>query len=286
LEVVGTNYFRAPFRRQLKEFATLLPYPKIRFSSETEDFPECPPELLENLEHQIEQAAQTREIGCVLVEPIQGRGGEIIPPIGFLQMLRSVCNRLGLVLILDEIYTGLNRTGALFACEHFGVIPDIICLGKGLTSGFPLSACVGKAEIMDAWPESTGEALHTSTFLGNPLGCAMALASLEQHANPETATEVRRTGTKVKRAFQQIQSQHVVEVRGIGLLIGVELTLDGLQTNQLVKRALRDGMIWLQSGPAGNVLVFAPPFAMAEEEIAFTATRLQEYLTSLFGSIS
>ncbi|MEJ6831129.1 MAG: aspartate aminotransferase family protein, partial [Akkermansiaceae bacterium] len=102
------------------------------------------------------------DIGAVLVEPIQGRGGKIIPSADFLPRLRDWCDQNGALLIFDEIYTGFYRTGKTFACEWDGVIPDLICLGKALSSGFPISACVGKAKVMDAWPESTGEALHTS----------------------------------------------------------------------------------------------------------------------------
>src|SRR5690606_28100085 len=142
------------------------------------DFPEGD---LEPLRSALEEAFARQPVGAVLVEPVQGRGGERVPPRAFLSLLRECCDRHGALLILDEIYTGLNRTGRLFACEHSGVVPDLICLGKALTGGFPLSACVGKAAVMDAWPESQGEALHTSTFLGHPVGCAMALASLEEH---------------------------------------------------------------------------------------------------------
>jgi len=269
LEVAGMPYFREPFRAQLAAFATLLPFPK------------GPSANLETLEAEIHNALATREIGAVLVEPIQGRGGEIIPPPGFMPLLRALCDALNILLIADEIYTGFNRTGALFACEHSGVVPDVICLGKGLTSGFPLSACVGRSAVMDAWPESTGEALHTSTFLGNPLGCAMALASLEQHAQPELAAHVHERGERVKAALRAMHAPHVVEVRGMGLLIGMELDLDGAAVNDLVKQALRDGLILLQSGPAGNVLAFTPPFAICDEEIAFTAKRIGEYLADL-----
>ena len=101
-----------------------------------------------------------------------------MPPRDFLRLLRRICDEEKILLVADEIYTGLNRTGRLFGCDHSEVVPDLICLGKALTSGFPLSACVGRATVMDAWPESAGEALHTSTFLGNPLGCAMAIAAL------------------------------------------------------------------------------------------------------------
>jgi 4-aminobutyrate aminotransferase-like enzyme len=273
LEVVGMPYFRDPFRAQLAQFGAVLPFP----SGE---------ESLNALEGAIEAALKEKEIGAILVEPIQGRGGERIPPAGFLGTLRAVCDRHGLVLIFDEIYTGLNRTGALFACDHVGVLPDLICLGKALTSGFPLSACVGKAEIMDTWPLSGGEALHTSTFLGNPLGCAMALASLGLHEQPETAAGVKERGERLRQALEGIQSPHVVEVRGVGLLFGMELNLDGGVVNSLVKRGLRDGLILLQSGPAGNVLAFTPPFAISDEEIRFTAERIQDYLGVLAGSVS
>ena len=266
LEVGGMPYFREPFRPQLKQFATLLPFPKDSSHH------------LANLADEIERTIATHEIGAILVEPIQGRGGEIVPPLDFLRMLRTICDTHKILLILDEIYTGFNRTGALFACEHSGVVPDVICLGKGLTSGFPLSACVGRSDIMDAWPESNGEALHTSTFLGNPLGCAMALASLEQHAKPELATHVRERGVRLKAALRELRSPHIVDIRGMGLLVGMELDLDGAALNGLVKRALRDGLILLQSGPAGNVLSFTPPFAISDEEIALTVQRLGEYL--------
>jgi 4-aminobutyrate aminotransferase-like enzyme len=295
LEVAGNPYFRQPFRSQLKEFAAILPFPGCvhcpygvteGFRLEGADFPNCSSACLQKLEEEIEKTLKMREIGAILVEPVQGRGGEIIPPLDFLRMLRAVCDTHKILLVLDEIYTGFNRTGALFACEHFGVVPDLICLGKGLTSGFPLSACVGRSDIMDAWPESTGESLHTSTFLGNPVGCAMALTSLAEHEKPELAALVRERGRVLKRALREVRSPHIVEVRGIGLLVGLELDLDGAAVSELVKRALRDGLILLQSGPAGNVLAFTPPFAISDEEIAFVTGRLQEYLMSLAGSIS
>jgi len=290
LEVAGMPYFREPFRPQLAEFATLLPFPACihcpngvteRYRLEGRDFPNCSSYCLEKLETEIEQTLATREIGAILVEPIQGRGGEIVPPLDFLRLLRTICDTHKILLVVDEIYTGFNRTGALFACEHSKVVPDVICLGKGLTSGFPLSACVGRSDIMDAWPESQGEALHTSTFLGNPLGCAMALASLEQHANPALAAHVRERGTRLKAALRAIRSPHIVDIRGVGLLVGMELNLDGGAVNNVVKRALRDGLILLQSGPLGNVLSFTPPFAIADEEIAVTAERLDVYLATV-----
>ena len=292
LETAGMPYFRDPFRAQLKEFAAILPFPacvrcpfgvKEGYRLHGGDFPNCSTGCLEKLEQEIEKTIELREIGAILVEPIQGRGGELVPPLDFPRLLRAICDEHKIPLIFDEIYTGLNRTGSLFACDHFGVRPDLICLGKGLTSGFPLSACVGRADIMDAWPESPGESLHTSTFLGNPLGCAMALASLREHEKPGVATQVRRMGARLKRGLREIASPLVVDVRGVGLLLGMELALDGAAVNGIVKRALRDGLILLQSGPEGNVLALTPPFGLEDEEAGFLLERLGKYVSEAGG---
>ncbi len=296
----GIPFFREPFRAQLAEFATILPYPQcfrcpygVRedYRIEGDPFPNCSSACLEKLHDEILKNIGQKEIGCILVEPMQGRGGEVVPPLDFLRMLRGICDAEKILLIADEIYTGLNRTGALFACDHSGVVPDIICLGKALTSGFPLSACVGKSHVMDAWPATTGEALHTSTFLGNPLGCRMALTSLELHMRPGLAEHVRERGGKFKAALKNLRSPNLGDVRGVGLMLGMELTgKNGVPDAQLaanfVKRGLQDGLILLAGSPQGNVLGFAPPFDIGDDEISFVAGRLQEYFTSLPGSIS
>ena len=160
----GFDKFRAPFASQLADLTTLLP------------FPDSDGDLSATRARLAQLDAS--EIGVLMVEPIQGRGGIVIPPAGFLSLLRDWCDAHGVILVFDEILTGFYRTGALFACDHEGVVPDLICLGKALSGGFPISACVGKASVMDAWPVSAGEALHTSTFLGHPVGCAMALEAL------------------------------------------------------------------------------------------------------------
>lgn len=279
LSTVGIPFFRDPFSAQLKNFCRLVPYP---FG---------PAGDLQQLRQQIEMIINQADIGCILVEPIQGRGGCVVPPPDFLPMLRWVCDEFGVLLVVDEIYTGLNRTGVLFACEDSRVVPDLLCLGKGLTGGFPLSACVGSAEIMDAWPPSAGEALHTSTFLGNPMGCAMALASLAEHAKPETTSQAQVHGRRLKSALEKIKSPHIWHVRGRGLMLGIELIkADGTPFTELavaiVTQALRDGILLLADSPASNVLSITPPFSINDEEIAFVAAKLQEYLTLLPGSIS
>ena len=295
LETCGWPYFREPFGRQLADFATLLPYPHC-FRCPFEhadaarlggDVPACSSDCLAKLEEQLRAALAGGGIGCVLVEPAQGRGGEIFPPREFLPLLRRLSDEFGAVLVFDEIYTGFNRTGRLFACEESGVVPDLICLGKALTGGFPLSACVGRAAVMDAWPVSTGEALHTSTFLGHPVGCAMALASIAEHAKPEIAIAVSEAGARFKSVLQAIDSPLIGDVRGRGLMLGIELVHgahdprpNAAATIRVVKESLRRGLLLLGGGPDGNVLSFSPPFAISEAEMAWVAAQLGEMLAA------
>lgn len=300
LETGGIDFFRQPFLGQLGRFGAQVPYPSCYrccfdrsegFRLEGDPFPNCSSTCLEKIAEQIESLIRQRDIGAIIVEPIQGRGGEIVPPRDFLPLLRNICDEHKILLILDEIYTGFNRTGRLFACEHFEVAPDLICLGKGLTGGFPLSACVGRSDIMDAWPLSRGEALHTSTTLGNPLGCAMALVSIEEHLRPETQEMAKACGRKLRQALKGLQSSAIGDVRGVGTMLGVELIKPdgspfGALSGAIMRRGLQDGLILLGGGPAGNVLSFSPPFSLDDTEIAFVCERLQEYLTFLPGSIS
>jgi len=300
LDVGGIPYFREPFRSQLGKFGVTLPFPHCYrcpfscqegFRLEGAAFPNCSSACLEKLREQIETAIRQREIGAILVEPVQGRGGEIVPPRDFLTLLRRICDEHKILLILDEIYTGFHRTGRFFACEHFGVVPDLICLGKGLTGGFPLAACVGRSDVMDAWPESRGEALHTSTMLGNPLGCAMAIASIREHRKNSTAALAKQAGRLLREGLSSLRSPQIGNVRGLGIMMGVELVRpDGSPWPELagaaMLRGLQDGLILLGGGPEGNVLSFSPPFTISAEEMDFVTGKLQEYLTSLPGSIS
>ena len=207
-------------------------------------------------------------IGAVLVEPIQGRGGERIPPPGFLSALRALCDAEGWLLIADEVYTGFGRTGRWFACEHEGVVPDLLCVGKGLASGMPLSACIGRSEVMDAWPASGGEALHTWTFLGHPPGCAAALASLAVIEEEKLVERAAETGA---RALAHLRARldaapGVAEVRGRGLLLGVECD-DPRRSLDACARALAGGVIVLPSGDRGEVVSITPPLSIEPEAL-------------------
>ncbi len=230
----------------------------------------------------VERAARkAREpVGAVLVEPIQGRGGVRIPPDGFLTELRALCNRRGWLLIADEIYTGFGRTGRWFACEHESVVPDLICLGKGLSSGMPISACLGRREVMSAWPISRGEALHTQTHLGHPVGCAAALASM---AVLDEEKLVERSADSGALALERLRvlltaAPGVVELRGKGLMIGVECA-----TPEIARRAcasaLARGVLLLASGGDGRVLSVTPPLTIEVETLELGLALLAEGLT-------
>jgi|TARA_B110000037_G_scaffold85564_1_gene101441 4-aminobutyrate aminotransferase-like enzyme len=260
----GIDWFREPFEGQMAKVTQRLSFPRTE-----EELDKFTDELwkLDGL-----------AIGAVLVEPIQGRGGIVVPPKGFLKILREWCDTVGAILIFDEIYTGFWRTGKMFACEWEGVVPDLICLGKALSGGFPISVCVGRAEVMDAWPPSEGEALHTSTFLGNPMGCAMAIEAIRRYREPRTESVVEAAATNLQEALAGLGTLNCVkEIRGRGLMMGVE-TDSGDRVLEAVKGLLRDGVIALPDGPIGDVVAMTPPLSISREEVEFAIRRLREHL--------
>ncbi|HEX5068183.1 MAG TPA: aminotransferase class III-fold pyridoxal phosphate-dependent enzyme [Myxococcota bacterium] len=218
-------------------------------------------------------------IGALLVEPVQGRGGDRIPPRGFLTALRRLCDSEGWLLIADEIYTGFGRTGRWFACEHEGVVPDLLCVAKGLASGMPISACVGRAQWMDAWPPSGGEAIHTQTFLGHPPACAAALASiavLEQEKLVPRAAELGARALAGLRA-RLAGRAGVADVRGLGLLLAIECDTPE-RASRACAGALARGVIALPSGDDGRVLSLSPPLSIAEPLLEDALARVADSL--------
>jgi 4-aminobutyrate aminotransferase-like enzyme len=274
--------FREPFLGQLSPHVTHVPFPdtyRPPFGLAQDTAPEDVGEaVLHHIRQTLEHPASGGEgIGAIIVEPIQGRGGEVVPPEGFLRGLRELCDDHELVLIFDEIYTGLGRTGSLFACEQFGVTPDIMCVGKALGGGFPISAAIGRAEVMQSWGLSSGEAIHTSTFLGNPLGCAMAKAAIETLVANDWPDKVRRRGDQLLERLWDLAARHpdiIGDVRGRGFMLGVDLIedRDTRAPNGPLAIALTDfcrkrGYLVLPSGVYGNVLALSPPFVITDAQI-------------------
>jgi 4-aminobutyrate aminotransferase-like enzyme len=269
LNATHRPFFRGPFESQLGRFGRFARFPKC-----DDDLPP--------LRARLNKLLAGQRCGAVVVEPIQARGGINVPPPDFLPMLRALCDQQGTLLILDEIYTGFGRTGKWFACEESGVTPDLICLGKALTGGFPLSACVGRADIIDAaWPPSTGEAIHTSTFQGNPVGCAMALAQIAEIRSkklPQRAAESGRFLLDTLRAEISRPGRRV-EVRGRGLMVGLQIKNDGGLVMRAIKEMLRRGFILLPEGARGNVISFTPPLTISRSNLSEAVCALKEVLS-------
>jgi 4-aminobutyrate aminotransferase-like enzyme len=274
LNITHRSFFRRPFLSQLREFGKFAPFPNWRND-------------LATTESLIWHFLKRGRIGAVIVEPVQARGGIVVPPPEFLPLLRRMCDDFGALLIVDEIYTGFGRTGKWFACEHRGVIPDMVCLGKALAGGFPLSACVGKSDLMDeAWPASEGEAIHTSTFLGHPVGCAMALAQIKEIQRLKLCEKSMELGRFLLAELDAIKSTKVKGLaRGLGLMAGLELTLAKgkpatAETFAVIKQMLKRGFILLPEGRDGNVISFTPPLTITKAELAKTVKALQQVLAA------
>jgi len=277
LNVTHRSYFRSRFVSQLKQFGQFVL------------FPTTPEELRRSL-REIRRLLRGSRIGAILVEPIQARGGIRIPAGGFLKSLREICDEFGAVLIYDEIFTGFGRTGFLFACEESVAPPDIVCLGKALTGGFPLSACVGRAEVMDAWPQTEGEAIHTSTYLGHPVGCAMALAQIEIIQSRELAQRSCQLGHFLLRTLKRIKAPPLqIEARGKGLMAGLELrTGSGAPAtavvSQVIKKMLHKGFILLPEGEHANVIALTPPLTITKRNLRRAVANLKRVILECASS--
>jgi 4-aminobutyrate aminotransferase/(S)-3-amino-2-methylpropionate transaminase len=236
--------FREPFAGQLGVNVTFAPYPSVGID--------------ESLSA-VRAALDTGAIGAILVEPILGRGGCVVPPASFLPALRALADEAGALLVLDEIWTGMGRSGTMLASEHAGVVADVICLGKGLGGGVPISACVGRASVMEAWGAHGGGAIHTGTHFGSPPACAAALA---------TIAAVR--GGLAERAAE-LGAQWMSElasprwtVTGRGMMLGVRLK-DSAEALAVARALLQRGYIVLTGGVRGDTLTLSPALTIEPE---------------------
>ena len=227
---------------------------------------------LGGLQRVFERLIPPTQVAAILVEPVQGEGGYIVPPRRFLQALREVCDQHGILLILDEVQTGFGRTGQMFAAQTFDVQPDIMAVAKGIANGFPLGATVASRELMSQW--SAGS--HGTTFGGNPIACAAALATLDVIREENLLENCRVMGERFLEGFQQLKQEYpmIGDVRGVGLMVAMELIEpggkkipDGKTVFDVLQSCLERGLLGYMAGIAGQVIRFIPPLNVSQEQV-------------------
>jgi [amino-group carrier protein]-gamma-(L-lysyl/L-ornithyl)-L-glutamate aminotransferase len=212
-------------------------------------------------------------IGTVIVEPIQGETGIIVPSHGTLQQIRKICDQNNLVLIFDEIQTGLGRTGRMWAGEHWSTTPDIMCLAKGIAGGLPMGLTLCKPEILDSM--KVGE--HSSTFAGNPLSCSAGIATIESIIEENLVENAEKVGNIFKNGLFQLKESHriVRDVRGLGLMLALELRFD---VKDVLFEGIKEGLLMLYSGR--NIIRLLPPLVLDEVKVAKTLSIMDKLLTN------
>ena len=214
-----------------------------------------------------------KDTAFVILEPIQGESGIRVPPEGFLQEVRKICDENDSLLIFDEIQSGLGRTGRMWASEHWKTVPDIMCLAKGIAGGVPMGVTLVRPDILSVMKK--GE--HSSTFGGNPLACAAGTATLHALTQDGLIDNAKNMGQKLFNGLEDLKSKHKIirEVRGKGLMIGVELKFE---VKDILMEGIKKGLLLLYSGR--NILRFLPPLVISEEDIVKTLQILDELLTN------
>jgi 4-aminobutyrate aminotransferase len=207
------------------------------------------------------------EVAAIVIEPLQGEGGYLVPPPGFLAGLRALCDEHGILLVFDEVQSGVGRTGKMFCAEHSGVKPDIMTLAKGLGSGLPIGAVVARAGLMKQWKKGA----HGNTFGGNPVSCAAANATVEL-VREQYAANAAKVGAHFMKRLHEMKADYpcIGDIRGLGLMIGVEMIeKDGAPAREMVDRLLhrayQNGLLLLSCGV--STLRFMPPLCVSEAEV-------------------
>ena len=277
LAVTSREQFRRPFQGQVFQGVAHAPCAYCYRCPLGLTYPDCGVACLKSVEELLDHPpAHVGPIAAVIVEPVQGREGEKAPPPEWLPRLKEACSRRGVLLILDEMITGFGRTGRRFAAGHWNVEPDLLCVGKSMAGGLPMSACIGRTEVMDAWRYDKGDAPHSSTFMGHPLGAAAALAAIDEMERLRLPERAALLGARALRRLQEMRARHPVvgDVRGLGLMLGVELVKDrrtkepaSEEAMAVTGRALEGGVIFLGGGPNGNVISLTPPLVITRRQL-------------------
>ncbi|SLL18008.1 aminotransferase [Mycobacteroides abscessus subsp. abscessus] len=293
---MGATSITASSSHYRKNYEGLLPsvyyaeYPYALRSglSEAEEVERC----LKSLEDIFSYLISPDQVAAIILEPIQGEGGYIVPPVEFIKEIRAICDKYGIMLIFDEVQTGFGRTGKMFAWEHYGIKPDVMAVAKGIANGFPLSAMIAKKEIMDQWEEGS----HGGTYGGNPVSCAAALAVIELLQGGL----IGNASIMGDYFIEKLETLHtefsrIVDIRGKGLMIGMEFfdekgEPDKKIANILQEKALDKGLLLLVCGVDKNVIRFIPPTivkkAEIDEAISIIRTSLEEVYSANLPRIS
>ncbi|PTX59112.1 4-aminobutyrate aminotransferase [Melghirimyces profundicolus] len=286
LGALSVSTSKSKYRRFLQPSGLVyqIPYadPRSRFPDENPEV-RCVEELEKDFERLFAHQVTPEEVACVILEPVLGEGGYVIPPKAWLKKVREICDRHGILLIFDEVQTGFGRTGDWFAAQSFGVTPDIMAIAKGIASGLPLSATVAPKELMNQWPMGS----HGTTFGGNPIACSAALATLEVIREENLLENARRMGAHAMERLKEIQRRHPIvgDVRGIGLMIGIEIIHpdtgkpDGEATLRILDLALEEGVLFYLCGNHGEVIRMIPPLTVTREQIDEGIRMLDRALT-------
>jgi 4-aminobutyrate aminotransferase len=241
-----------------------VPYPRMSESKMDAGYGKrCVEQIEETI---LKRTAPPDEVAAIFVEPIQGEGGYHVPPPDFLPALRDLCDRHGMLLVADEVQTGMGRTGKLFAVEHWNVEPDIICLAKGIASGMPLGAIIARDSVMN-WPSGS----HASTFGGNPVSCRAALATLELLEQGYIANAAQR-GEQLVQGLAKMRRNHpqIGDVRGLGLMVAMDIVKakerpDPASRDAMIQTAFHNGLLLLGCGD--SALRFCPPLCISADQV-------------------
>ncbi|MED3201059.1 4-aminobutyrate--2-oxoglutarate transaminase [Bacillus toyonensis] len=249
----------------------ILSYPYYYRAAEGVSSEEVDSQVIYQFEKFLEEVSPEK-VAAIVMEPVQGEGGFIVPSILFVKRIREICDQYGILMIMDEVQTGFGRTGKWFATEHFNIEPDIIALSKSIAGGLPLSAIVGRAEFMDV----PGRGQIGGTFAGSPLSCAAGLAVFEIMEEENLVERARQIGNRIMAHLHAMQLEYEVigDVRGIGAMVAMELVTDRITkepakelTVQLIDEFWKNGLISIGAGIFDNVLRFLPPLVISNEEI-------------------
>ncbi len=256
-----------------------VPYPycfRCPFQQDPETCSLC---CFHDLEETLKYKIAAEEVAAIIIEPFLGEGGYSPAPSAFLAALREICDRHGILLIFDEVQSGMGRTGRWFASELSGVVPDILTVAKGIASGFPLSAVVGRKEIMEQWPSGA----HGTTFGGNPVSCAACSATIDVISEESLLEKVSSQGAMVLDRLHRLSLKHPVigQVRGHGFMIGIEFVLpdrasDTASCESVISYCLDNGLILVSCGIERNIIRFIPPLVTTDKELDTALTIFEE----------